>query len=173
MKLVLLGYMGVGKSTLGRLLADKLASEFIDLDDYIETREGMTIQELFRTKGEIYFRKVESLALEELLVQDRDFVLALGGGTPVYGNNMKKITDAFEVKSIYLKLNLNELVSRLFSQRVSRPLISHYNDRDQFEEFVRKHLFERQQFYFLANHVLDISDASPKESLAKLLDVLE
>jgi len=173
MKVVLLGYMGVGKSTLGRLLAEKLESEFIDLDDYIETREGMTIQELFKIKGEIYFRKLESLALDELLAQQREFVLALGGGTPVYGNNMSRIANDSEVKSIYLKLNLNELVARLFSQRASRPLISHYDDYNQFEEFVRKHLFERQQFYFLANHVLDISDASPEESLAKLVDILE
>jgi shikimate kinase len=64
-------------------------------------------------------------------------------------------------------------VNRLFKQRASRPLISHYSNQGEFEEFVRKHLFERQQFYFLANHVLDISNSSPKESLEKLVDLLK
>ena len=143
MKVVLLGYMGVGKSTLGRVLADSFKFNFIDLDSYIENKEDMSIPEIFKIKGEIYFRKLESQCLKEILAKDEDIVLSLGGGTPVYANNMREIIDNQDVISVYLKLQLDELVSKLFQQRSSRPLISHYKDKSEFEEFVRKHLFER------------------------------
>ncbi|WP_019037935.1 shikimate kinase [Psychroflexus tropicus] len=172
MKVILLGYMGVGKSTLGRLLAENLNTKFIDLDDYIESREHLSIPEIFNTKGEIYFRKKESKALEYLLGTNENFVLALGGGTPVYGSNMEAIVKAEQVTSIYLKLQLDQLVDRLFNERKDRPIISHYESKLEFEEFVRKHLFERQQFYFLADHNLDLTETSPEAGLQKLLELL-
>ncbi|MBZ9777297.1 shikimate kinase [Psychroflexus sp. CAK8W] len=172
MKVVLLGYMGVGKSTLGRVLADSLKFIFFDLDTYIENKEGLSIPELFKTKGEIYFRKQESYYLKEILSRDVDIVLSLGGGTPVYGNNMKEIVGASNTISVYLKLQLNELVSKLYHQKLKRPLIAHYQDESEFEEFVRKHLFERQQFYFLADHVLDLTGKNVNESLSELLGLL-
>lgn len=172
MKVVLLGYMGVGKSTLGRLLAETFQLEFIDLDSYIEEVENLSISEIFQKKGEIYFRKAESQALEKLLSEEKDFVLSLGGGTPVYGKNMQNILNAQGVLSLYLKLQITALVDKLFEQRQSRPLISHYTDKTEFEEFVRKHLFERQQFYYMADHVLDVTDQSPTESLEELVQLL-
>ena len=172
MKVVLLGYMGVGKSTLGRALADSLKFGFIDLDTYIETEEGSSISELFKTKGEIYFRKQESNYLKEILSRDENIVLSLGGGTPVYADNMKVIVEANDVVSIYLKLQLNGLVAKLYHQRSKRPLIAHYQDESEFEEFVRKHLFERQQFYFLADHVLDLTGKEVNDSLNELLGLL-
>ncbi|MFO7744959.1 MAG: shikimate kinase [Psychroflexus sp.] len=172
MKVVLLGYMGVGKSTLGRVLADSFKFNFIDLDSYIENKEDMSIPEIFKIKGEIYFRKLESQCLKEILAKDEDIVLSLGGGTPVYANNMQEIIDYQDVTSVYLKLQLDELVSKLFQQRSSRPLISHYKDKSEFEEFVRKHLFERQQFYFLADYVLDLSGKTVDESLSELQDLI-
>ncbi|SDG62969.1 shikimate kinase [Psychroflexus sediminis] len=172
MKVVLLGYMGVGKSTLGRLLAKTFDLRFIDLDAYIESKEQLTIPEVFQKKGEIYFRKAESLALHEIISKEDNFVLSLGGGTPVYGNNMQNIMEAPGVASVYLKLNIQTLVDRLFLQREFRPLISHYEDKNEFEEFVRKHLFERQQFYFMADHVLDLSGKNASDSLEDLIQVM-
>lgn len=167
-----MGYMGVGKSTLGRLLAKSFQLDFIDLDDYIEDKEKLTIPELFKTKGEIYFRKKEREALSELLFSEKDSVLSLGGGTPVYGNNMQQIIEGDDAISVYLKLDLNYLVDKLFEERATRPLISHYNDKSEFEEFVRKHLFERQQFYYQADHILDVSGKNAQESLKDLLALL-
>lgn len=171
MKVNLLGYMGVGKSTLGQLLAETLDLHFIDLDSYIEKMEEISISELFERKGEIYFRKAESIALEEIIAKKEDFVLSLGGGTPVYGNNMKNIIEAPGVTSVYLKLNIHHVVEKLFQQKESRPLIAHYTDKIEFEEFVRKHLFERQQFYYMADHVLDVTDKTPSESLEDLIEL--
>ena len=91
MKITLLGYMGSGKSTVGKELAHALHIPFKDLDDYIIEKEGMSIKEIFQEKGEIYFRLQESRYLKELLHAKEDLVLALGGGTPCYADNMNAI----------------------------------------------------------------------------------
>ena len=83
--------MGSGKSVTGRLLAENLNSRFIDLDDFITEKEHMSIPELFGKKGEIYFRKKERFYLESILETVEKAVVALGGGTPCYGDNMDLI----------------------------------------------------------------------------------
>ena len=88
MKIVLIGYMASGKSTIGKILAKELNLSFIDLDHYISDREQMSIPEIFNQKGEIYFRKIETKCLLEVLEKEQEFILSLGGGTPCYGNNM-------------------------------------------------------------------------------------
>ena len=143
-KIVLVGYMGTGKTSIGKKLADKLAIPFIDLDHYIENQEGIPINQLFKTKGALYFRKQEKIYLEKLLNDNKSFVLATGGGTPCYYNNMKKIIE--HAVSVFINTPLNELVSRLQKEKAKRPLISHLTDVD-LTEFVAKHLFERNQFY--------------------------
>ena len=173
MKIVLLGYMGVGKTSLGSGLAENQNYDFIDLDRYIESNEKSKIQDIFNTKGEIYFRKTETQYLNEILESKTDFVLSLGGGTPVYANNMEQISQTDDVLSIYLKLDLKTLTERLFAERQKRPLIAHYQDVNEFEEFVRKHLFERQQFYFQADKVLDLSGLNLEESRQKLIQLIE
>ena len=84
MIIVLIGYMASGKSTIGRILADKLNYSFIDLDDYIEEKEQTSVSEIFKSKGEIYFRKLETTSLQALLNNKDNLVLSLGGGTPCY-----------------------------------------------------------------------------------------
>ena len=93
MILVLMGYMGSGKSTIGKKLSEVLMYNFIDLDDYITKRESLSIQDIFETKGEIYFRKKETEYLMEVLWEESNIILSLGGGTPCYGNNLKIIND--------------------------------------------------------------------------------
>src|SRR5690606_29853098 len=89
MKIILLGYMGSGKTGVGRLLAEKLKLPFLDLDHEIIRLEGRNIPEIFETSGEIYFRKKETDTLKLLLEKDhQNVVLSVGGGTPCYGNNM-------------------------------------------------------------------------------------
>ena len=82
MRIALVGYMGSGKTTVGKLLAHTLGFRFVDLDEWIERSEGCSIRELFETKGEAYFRLCESRALQEQLITDDSVVLATGGGTP-------------------------------------------------------------------------------------------
>ena len=91
MKVVLLGYMGSGKSSVGALLASKLEISFFDLDAIIEEEEQLSVNEIFAKKGEIYFRKKEHSVLHSLLEKKESFVLSLGGGTPCYFNNHEVI----------------------------------------------------------------------------------
>ena len=93
MIVVLMGYMGSGKSTIGKELATLLKYNFLDLDDYISEKENATISDIFKDKGEIYFRKKETEYLKEIINSYNDIVLALGGGTPCYGNNLKILND--------------------------------------------------------------------------------
>ena len=91
MKVILLGYMASGKSTIGRLLAEEKGLKFINLDEYLEEKEEKSISDIFKDKGEIYFRLKENEYLKELLEKKESFVLSLGGGTPCYSSNMDVI----------------------------------------------------------------------------------
>lgn len=171
MKIVLVGYMGSGKSTLGSLLADSLKVPFIDLDAYIETSLGLSIQEIFHKKGSIFFRKQERLALEALLKEEGDFVLATGGGAPCYGDNMEFIL-GHATHVVYLKLTVQALIERLTPEKSHRPLIAHLEGAA-LEEFIRKHLFERAFYYNQAHLVQAVENQSPQQSVAAILTALK
>jgi len=157
MKVILLGYMGSGKSTISNILAGKLGIDTLDLDDYISKKESDSISNIFKNKGEIYFRLKENTYLNELLNSERSFVLALGGGTPCYANNIDLIKSMSI--SIYLKANINTLFNRLEKETANRPIISDLND-DKLIEFIAKHLFERAPFYEQADHIISIDNKS-------------
>ena len=153
MKIVLVGYMGSGKSTIGKLLANKLNFEFIDLDEFIETTEKSNIPDIFTTKGEIYFRKKEYTNLKEILETKDDFVLSTGGGTPCYGENMTAILN--ETKNVfYLKVSVAGLIERLIPEKENRPLIANIPN-EELPEFIGKHMFERSYFYSKAVHTIE------------------
>ena len=158
--------MGSGKSTVARILSEKLQLPDIDLDDYIEHKEGMSIPEIFETKGEIYFRKMENFYLNELMVSDTSFVLASGGGTPCYANNMDIILK--ESDSYYLKAAIQTLKERLIGEQDNRPLIADLSE-EQLDEFIAKHLFERRDFYERADFVISIDRKSPIEIASEIL----
>ena len=161
MKIVLLGYMASGKSTIGREISKKLDMKFIDLDDYISKREKRSISEIFKVEGEIYFRKIESSYLGEILNSKDSFILSLGGGTPCYSNNMELILNS-EASSIYIKAGIKTLVSRLTAEKNRRPLVAELED-DKLVEFVAKHLFERRFFYEQASMTVNTEDKSTEE----------
>jgi len=169
MKVILLGYMGSGKSTVTKLIAKKLHTEALDLDDYISEKESDSINNIFNNKGEIYFRLKENEYLNELLNSEKSFVLALGGGTPCYANNMGLIKK--HANSIYLKANVHTLYSRLQNETASRPLISDLND-DKLIEFIAKHLFERAPFYEQSNHIVSIDGKTIDEIVAEVNQIL-
>jgi shikimate kinase len=143
MKISLIGYMGAGKTTLGKALSLQLGLPFYDLDDVIAAKNDQSVSELILNKGELFFRQQERLALEEVLLKP-SFVLGLGGGTPCYYDNIDLINRSS--LSIYLESSLKQLLDVLVADRQERPLIAHLNDVD-LKEFIAKHLFERREFY--------------------------
>ena len=164
MIVVLMGYMGSGKSTIGKGLATVLNYRFLDLDDYLVDKEKASISEIFKTKGEIYFRKKETECLKELINNTENLVLALGGGTPCYGDNINLLTRHSKATSFYLKLSIPLLTQRLFNERAKRPLISHLTSEDQLLEFIGKHIFERVSYYNKAHYSIT-TDHKSKEAI--------
>ncbi|TGV02963.1 shikimate kinase [Flavivirga rizhaonensis] len=169
MILVLIGYMASGKSTLGRILGKKLNYDFIDLDDYIEEKEQLSVSDIFKSKGEIYFRKKETFYLKELLDNKTNLILSLGGGTPCYSNNMDLLTNNPNVKSIYLKASIPTLVTRLKNEKSKRPLIAHIETDELLAEFIGKHLFERSQFYNLSEITITTDNKKEEDIIEELV----
>lgn len=169
MIIVLLGYMGSGKSSVGRILAEKLNYSLIDLDDFIEEKEGATVSEIFKTKGEIYFRKKETEYLKELLQLKENTVLALGGGAPCFTGNMEAILASDNAVSIYLKGSLPFLSKKLFRKKAKRPLIAHIETEALMREFIGKHLFERSPYYSKAQYHIDTDDKEKIEIVEAII----
>ena len=170
MKIILLGYMGSGKSTVGQVLAKNLGLQFHDLDAIIEARENQTIPQIFDQKGEVYFRKLEYRILQELLNNPSDFILSLGGGTPCYGDNMSAILKATQ-DVFYIHLPIPVLSQRLLNEKAERPLISHIPD-EALPEFIGKHLFERIPFYSRAAHTLNAENKSAEKIAEEIEEIL-
>ncbi|KJD32013.1 shikimate kinase [Tamlana sedimentorum] len=163
MIIILIGYMASGKSTIGKKLAEKLKCDLVDLDDYIEEKEQLTVTEIFKNKGEIYFRKQETHYLKELLASESQIILSLGGGTPCFGNNMELILNEEHATSIYLRASLPTLVKKLIKKKAKRPLIAHLETEEELTEFIGKHLFERSAFYNQAEVVISTDNKSKKD----------
>lgn len=172
MIIVLIGYMASGKSSIGEKLAKKLKYNFADLDDLIEEKENLTVSEVFKTKGEVYFRKQEAIHLKDQIENNTDLVLAVGGGTPCYGTNMEVILKSDKVKSIYLKRALPTLVDKLIKKKAKRPLIAHIETKEAMTEFVGKHLFERAFFYNQAEIKLNIDHKSKNKIVKEIVTTL-
>tara|TARA_R100001377_G_C3183161_1_gene107464 strand:+ start:169 stop:684 length:516 start_codon:yes stop_codon:yes gene_type:complete len=167
MNIILLGYMTSGKSVIGKKMSQILKKPFQDLDDYIEKKEGISISEIFKTKGEIYFRKIEAKHLKGFLMQ-KDMILSLGGGTPCYGNNIELIKQQADSKSVYLNVSVVELSKRLFNNKANRPLVSHLKSEEEVSEFVGKHIFERLNFYNQADMTINANN-TPDEIVEDIL----
>ena len=161
MHIILLGYMASGKSTIGKQLSKKLGIPFLDLDTYIYEKENKSVSEIFSQNGEIYFRKKEHEYLREVLENQQDYILSLGGGTPCYANNIELILNKNSI-SIYLKASIQTLSNRLLKNKNLRPLVAFLED-DQVPEFIAKHLFERRFFYEQARKVVVIDQKSVSE----------
>ncbi|WP_405296627.1 shikimate kinase [Algibacter sp. Ld11] len=172
MIIVLMGYMASGKSTIGKRLAKKLNYNFIDLDDLIESKENASVSEVFKSKGEIYFRKQEALYLREQLQSEDDIILSVGGGTPCYSNNMEAILNAEDAKSVYLKASIPTLIEKLMKKKATRPLIAHIETEEAMAEFIGKHLFERAHYYNQANIKVVIDNKTKKEVAQDVLSSL-
>ena len=167
MKIVLIGYMASGKSAVGRELSQILAYPFLDLDDYIELKEGKSISAIFADDGEIYFRAIEANYLLELLSNEDDLVLSLGGGTPCYGSNIDVILE--KSISYYLKTSIQTIHSRLMHEKSKRPLVASIS-KDGLQEFIARHLFERRSFYERANYQVTTDNLTITEVVSQLVE---
>ena len=133
--IILIGFMGAGKSTMGKLIANKLGCRFIDTDTYIEKKEGRSIQDIFTDDGEDYFRSAETDVLRELLKADEKYVMALGGGTPLLEENRGLLKEA-EAYVIFLKVSANDAYERL-KDDVTRPLLQGVNVKEKIESLLQ------------------------------------
>ena len=149
--------MGCGKSTIARKLSSIIDIPFIDLDKYIETKNNMTIPEIFDSEGEIKFREIEKETLEKLLMQKDKIIISIGGGTPCYFENMQYILNSSS-NVFFINATVSTLANRLFYEKDSRPLIKSINDINKLKEFISKHLFERIVYYRKSNHIIDGND---------------
>jgi shikimate kinase len=163
---ILIGFMGSGKSTLGRMLAEKLMIDFLDTDDMIEKNEKKSINEIFESKGEDVFRAMETELVQNLSVR-RDYVLSVGGGLPAIEGMMQKLNEMGT--TIYLKVSNEELVRRLILDAEHRPLIKGM-DQKQLEVLVSERLTVREKFYEQAKIVLN-SDHLTLDTLSNSLSI--
>jgi shikimate kinase len=147
MRIFLIGYMGSGKSTIGKKLARQLQCDFIDLDTVIETLEEMKISELFDQVGETGFREKEQAALQQLMRKE-NVVIATGGGAPCFFYNMERM-NANGI-TVYLKMEPGVLVNRLQNAKTERPLIANKSENE-LKAFVAESLTEREPFYAQAH----------------------
>lgn len=165
MEIILVGYMGCGKSTVAQNLSKVLNLKMIDLDEYIVEKESISIPEIFKVKGEIYFRKLETRTLEEIFKSQKNYVLSVGGGTPCYGNNIDLIIK--NGISFYLKASIQTLNERLLKEKKSRPLIKNILDQDLLE-FIAKHLFERNPYYEKTSYTVNIDNKNVDEIVKEI-----
>ena len=171
MNIILTGYMGCGKTVIGARLSEKLCIKYIDLDQYIEKKEDSSITKIFEKKGDIYFRKIESKYLHEIIKKD-NIILSLGGGTPCYHEN-HKIFNIDNNISFYLKHTRKKITERLFAIKKNRPLISKFKSEEKLLEFVSKHLFEREFFYNSATYKIDCNDKSVSDVVDDIISRLK
>jgi shikimate kinase len=165
----LIGYMGSGKTTYGRLMAKELDLTFIDLDVYIESEERKSIDQIFMEIGEDGFRLIEKKALRSVS-EIENVIIATGGGTPCFFDNMEFMNS--KGKTIYLRTSVRELRDRLKMSKTKRPLISG-KDLRELEDFIAVNLEKREPFYLKAKYILDTDDLNPNNLKSSFTELLE
>lgn len=160
-RIILIGYMGAGKTTIGRTLARELGLEFYDLDWYVENRFRLRIPEIFAQRGEEGFREIERKMLHEV-AEFEDIVLSCGGGTPCFFDNIDFMNARGE--TIYLKASPEVLQTHLRMGKSKRPLIDGKSP-DELEAYIRESLAQREPFYTQAKHIVPIDVLTTKENV--------
>ena len=160
MRLYLIGYMGSGKSTVGRKIARFAHLRFIDTDSEVEKLEGASVADVITYQGEEYFRQVERRVLEKSAEED-NVVVSTGGGLPVWGDNMERLSQLGA--SVYLRRTAENLISRLSPYgREKRPKFRGLND-EQLLSFMKSHMAEREPIYSKADLVIDCDTMSDSQ----------
>jgi len=169
-KIILLGYMGSGKSTIAKLLSEKTQTPLFDLDKIIEERAKLSVKEIFQEKGEVHFRKLENQIFKELIASDEKMVISLGGGTPCYAGNHEMLNGE-NIVSFYLKGSIDTLYERLVSSKENRPLIADQSE-ESMKEYIAMHLFERSFYYNKATHNIIVDNKTVEEIVLDIQKIL-
>lgn len=166
MKIFLIGMPGSGKTTTGKLLAEKLKLPFVDLDVEIERSEGQPINQIFERKKEDYFRQIESLTLKKFCSSPESFVMSTGGGAPCFHDNMAQMKATG--KTIFLDVPSKEIAIRLVKTNLNeRPLFAKLSS-DQLKDKIEFLRSQRIEFYKKAEHVFDGNDISVELIISKI-----
>ena len=152
-RIILIGYMGAGKTTVGKVLSKELGLEFYDLDWYIESRMRKTVPQLFAERGEDGFRKIEHNMLHEV-AEFENTVISCGGGTPCFFDNIEYMNQQAQV--VYLKASPEVLYKHLLMGKTERPLLKGKSP-EELILFIREQLEKREEFYKQAQYSLDVS----------------
>jgi shikimate kinase len=167
-KIILIGYMGCGKSTIAKLLSEKVNIPVVELDKKIEEKANLSVSEIFEKRGELYFRKIENEIYNSLLESKEKMIISTGGGTPCYFDNYKTL-DKFN--SFYLKASVNTLFERLEKEKLKRPIIANL-DNNELIEFIGKHLFERNYYYNQAKYTVVIDTKTKSEIVKEIIKLI-
>lgn len=167
-RVYLIGYMGVGKTTMGKRLSKSLGLSFIDLDKFMESKYLKTVPDLFHEKGEDEFRKMEQKLLREIS-QIENVVISTGGGTPCYFDNMDVMNNTGV--TVYLKARPEDLAARLLVSRNVRPIISERSP-EELLPFIVAHLSQREPFYNRAQIVYEINRVLTKDEIYLTLNAI-
>ena len=163
MPVFLIGYMGSGKSTIGKSLAKVMNLPFVDLDNLIESEMNMTVKHIFNKKGENFFREKEHHVLVNYPFK-ANAIVATGGGTPCFFNNQKFMNSIGH--TIYLEISNNELVRRLLLCQ-NRPLL--FNHKQNLKNFIKTQIAYRKKFYQMSSYILK-SDSISVNQIQKLVN---
>ncbi len=170
MKVILIGYMGSGKSVIAKKLSENLKILFVELDNLIEKNQNLSIKDIFSKKGELFFRKLEHQIFNELILNDNDTIISTGGGTPCYFNNHELLNQENCI-SIYLKASIETLFHRLKKEKEDRPLLFNLTDIE-LREFIAKHLFERSFYYNQAKFKINVDGKNKEEIILEIQQLL-
>jgi shikimate kinase len=166
-QLFLIGYMGAGKTVIGKQLAKRLGLQFVDMDGFIENRYHKKINELFAEKGESFFREIERKTLQEVALFE-DVVISTGGGVPCFFDNMEVMNRTG--KTIYLKVPVEELAERLlFTQ--DRPLVKGKN-KEELMQYIAENLHKRENWYNQAAIIYPAENLKTKADINKMIEDL-
>jgi shikimate kinase len=168
-RIFLIGYMGAGKTTIGKKLAQHMKLSFVDLDAYIEARYYKTISRIFEEIGETAFRKIECNMLREVALFE-NVLISTGGGTPCFHDNMSFMNKTGQ--TIYLKVSPAELTERLLLAKHKRPILNDCRDADLLS-FVSENLEKRMPYYMQASIIFDVNKIDTENDVRDLAQTLE
>ena len=166
LRIFLIGFMGCGKSYWGRQLAQKLELPFFDLDQVIEEGEERPIADIFEAEGEEHFRQLEKEALHLITESHGAFVMATGGGTPCFYNNIEYMKRSGIV--VWINCTVEDLHGRLIGEKEARPLVKNIND-DQLKAYITKKGADRNIFYRQATTTVSGEGLSLEKLISKIL----
>ena len=168
-RIILIGYMGAGKTTIGRALSKELGITFYDLDWYIENRRHKKVAQIFAEQGEEGFRQIEHNMLHEV-AEFEDIILSCGGGTPCFFDNIDYMNSLAQV--VYLRCEPEVLHRHLLMGKVERPLLKGKSP-DELIGFIREQLATREPYYNKAQYQLDVSLMDNFEKIKTTVDKLK